>query len=160
MPALAMSIDKTNSEVMKKAPRRISDPILPLSYFIELSIISILVTVGTLFACYFGIKQGVEHAQTMAFTELVILELIVAQIVRYRFKANLFTNFWFLGALLSSLAIHLCIIYIPVFHDIFKVTSLSISDWMVIASITAIFTLVNYLFFSTRNFFMKNKAFL
>ncbi len=158
MPALAMSADKTNEEVMKKAPRKTSAPILSISYLIELFVISILVTIGVLLACFIGIKQGAEHAQTMAFTVLVILELLVAQIVRYRFKAKLLTNFWFLGAILSSLAIHLCVIYIPIFHHIFKVTPLSITDWKVIAFITGAFTLANYLFFSAWNFFFKSKA--
>jgi len=156
MPALAMSVDTIDDTVMNLPPRKISDPILSLSYSTELLIISILVTTGTLLACYLGVSGGVEHAQTMAFTTLVVLELIVAQIVRYRFRSSLFSNLWFLGSIVVSFIMHLCIIYFPVFHSIFKITRLTFSDWRIIATITAGFTLANYLFFKGLNF-LKNK---
>jgi P-type Ca2+ transporter type 2C len=145
MPALAMSVDPTNIDVMKQKPREINAKILPMGFSFQLLLISIFVTIGTIYASYYGLSKSVVHAQTMTFTTLVVLELVVAQIIRSQFKTSIFSNYWFLSAIIFSFGVHLIILYLPILNPIFNTSYLNYSDWKIIAIITTIFILVSYM---------------
>jgi Ca2+-transporting ATPase len=145
-PAMAMGVDPVDKNVMERPPRNPRESIIPLSYFIELIILSSFATIGTLIAAYFGMQNSPELAQTMAFTTLVILELVIAQVIRSLYYAGLFSNYWFLLSIIGSFVIHLLILYIPPFQTVFKTVPLSINDWIIIGSITIAVALISSLF--------------
>ena len=135
-PAIALGLDPLDPNAMDRPPRKPSEPILSLKFGLQLSSISLIVAAGALAACHFGLRQSVPLAQTMALTTLVVLELVWVQVIRSRYHIGLFSNRWLVFALAGSLALQLCVIYIPPLQKVFGTVSLGKTDWGVILAVT------------------------
>ena len=120
---------------MNRPPRKPSEPILSFKFGLQLAFISVTVAAGALAACHFGLRTGVEMAQTMALTTLVVLELIRVQIIRAQYHMSLFANRWLLFALVGSLALQLGVIYFSPLQKIFGTAPLGRMEWIVIVVI-------------------------
>ena len=136
LPALALGNEKLEKDAMKKPPvpkeKKILHGMLP---FILVS--SVLAVLATLAGFMYGMGDGVEKARTMAFTALVMFELVLVfncrsekrTMLEMPFKGNK-SLIWAVGL---SFLLHIIILYIPFFHPIFQVTGLNLMDWGVVA---------------------------
>jgi Ca2+-transporting ATPase len=97
--------------------------------------------VGTLLVLDAGLPGGLIagtgslfYARTMAFTTLVLFQLInvfnARSDVRSAFP-DLFLNGWLWGAVLLSLLLHLLAIYLPFMQRAFSTVPLSLTDWLI-----------------------------
>jgi len=132
-PAIALGMDPVDLKAMEKAPRKPNEPILSLRFSLQLVLISGIIATGTLVACHFGLRTSAALAQTMAFTTLVVLELVRVQMVRSQYNIGFFSNRWMLGALMSSLFVQLMAIYFPPLQKILGTVRLGLIEWEVIA---------------------------
>lgn len=150
LPAIALGMDPINPMVMRHAPRKPSDSIISLKKAFHLLLISIVIALGTLAACYFGIHQSGELAQTMAFTTLVVLELVAVQIIRSQYNTRFFSNPFIHAAITTSFLLQLLIVYTPFLQRVFNTVPLNARDWEIIAAITFVVwilcSLINRLF--------------
>jgi Ca2+-transporting ATPase len=74
-----------------------------------------------------------RHAQTMAFTTLVIFQLFNIFNARSEEESaftGLFTNRWLWEAIGLSLVLHAAVIYIPFLQQAFSTVELSAGDWL------------------------------
>ena len=131
-PAIALGMDPVDPKAMGKLPRKPSDPILSFRLFLQLVLISSVIATGALVACHFGLRTSAALAQTMAFTTLVVLELVRVQMVRSQYHIGFFSNRWIIGALGSSLLVQLMVIYLPSLQKIFGTVGLGLKEWGVI----------------------------
>lgn len=138
LPAIALGIDPIDPMAMKRFPRKPSDPIISYKKACYLLLISFVIAIGTLVACYFGMHHSGELAQTMAFTTLVVLELAAVQIIRSPYNISIFSNPFIIAAVISSFLLQLFIVYTPFLQSVFKTVPLSISEWGIILSITIV----------------------
>lgn len=136
LPAIALGVDPIDPMAMKRSPRKPSDPIIPRKKAFHLFLISLIIALGTLGACYFGMHQSGELAQTMAFTTLVVLELVAVQIIRAPYNVSIFSNPLIIAAVALSFLMQLFIIYTPFLQSVFKTVPLSIREWGIILAIT------------------------
>ncbi|MFA5075479.1 MAG: cation-translocating P-type ATPase [Candidatus Babeliales bacterium] len=136
LPAVAIAMDPIDPKAMKRKPRSSNGKIISLFFAFRVLSLGIILAVGVLIACYFGLRTSAGLGHTMALTCFVALELIRIQMVRSQYNIKLFSNFWMIGALISSLVLQLCIVYIPVFQKIFNTVFLGIIDWLVILFIS------------------------
>ncbi len=134
-PAIALGMDPVDPKAMERLPRKSSEPILSFRFSLQLVSISITIAAGTLVACHFGLRTSAALAQTMAFTTLVVLELVRVQMVRSQYHIGFFSNRWIIGALASSLFVQLLVIYLPPLQKIFGTVGLGLKEWGVIAII-------------------------
>lgn len=150
LPAIALGVDPIGPKVMRHSPRKPSDSIISLNKAFHLLLISIVIALGTLAACYFGIHQSGELAQTMAFTTLVVLELMAVQIIRSQYNTRFFSNPLVHAAITTSFLLQVFIIYTPFLQSVFKTVPLNARDWGIIAAITfaawILCSLINRLF--------------
>lgn len=150
LPAIALGIDPIGPKVMRHSPRKPSDSIISRSKAFHLLLISIVIALGTLAACYFGIHQSSELAQTMAFTTLVILELLAVQIIRSQYNTRFFSNPLIHAAIATSFLLQLLVVYTPFLQSVFNTVPLNIRDWGIISAITFVVwilcSLINRLF--------------
>ena len=123
LPAIALGVDPIDPMAMKRFPRKPSDPIISRKKAFHLLLISFIIAFGTLAACYFGMHQSGELAQTMAFTTLVVLELVAVQIIRSQYNLSIFSNPLIIAAVAfpflcsCSLSIPLfCKAFLKLFH--------------------------------------------
>lgn len=138
LPAIALGVDPIDPLAMKRNPRKPSDSIISRKKACHLLLISFVVALGTLAACYYGMNKSGELAQTMAFTTLVILELVVVQIIRSLYNVSMISNPLIVAAVMLSILIQVFIVYTPFLQSIFKTVPLSTKEWGVILAITTV----------------------
>lgn len=136
LPAIALGVDPIGPKVMRHSPRKSSDSIISRNKALNLLLISIVIALGTLSACYFGIHQSGELAQTMAFTTLVVLELVAVQIIRSQYNTKFFSNPLIHAAIATSFLLQVFIVYTPFLQSVFNTVPLNTRDWGIIAAIT------------------------
>lgn len=138
LPAIALGLDPIDPMAMKRPPRKLSDSIISRKKTFHLLLISFIIALGTLTACYFGMHQSGELAQTMAFTTLVVIELVAVQIIRSPYNISIFSNPLIIAAVSLSFLLQLCIVYTPFLQSIFKTVPLNAREWGIILAITIV----------------------
>lgn len=138
LPAIALGVDPINPMAMKRSPRKPSDSIISRKKAFHLLLISFIIALGTLAACYFGMNKSGELAQTMAFTTLVVLELVAVQIIRSPYNVSIFSNPFIIAAVALSFLMQLFIVYTPFLQSVFKTVPLSTREWGIILAITIV----------------------
>lgn len=138
LPAIALGVDPINPMAMKRSPRKPSDPIISRKKGFHLLLISFIIAFGTLAACYFGMYQSGKLAQTMAFTTLVVLELVAVQIIRSPYNVSILSNPLIIAAVSLSFIMQLFIIYTPFLQGVFKTVPLNTREWGIILAITIV----------------------
>lgn len=137
-PALALAFDPLDPHAMQKPPRPKKEKILSLRFSLFIVAISLVMLSGVLTACYLGAKEGVQMAQTMTFTTLIVLELVKVQMIRSQYGLSLFSNPWVIYALGISFLLQLFILYVPYLKIVFSVTALHPIHWLIIGLITLV----------------------
>jgi Ca2+-transporting ATPase len=106
-----------------------------------------IMAAGTLLVLDFDLPGGIlegsgnmRHAQTMAFTTLMLFQTFNVFNARSDERsafAELFTNRWLWGAVLLSLALQFAVIYTPFLQQSFSTVNLSIGDWLVCIAVAS-----------------------
>ncbi len=137
-PAISLAMDPTDPLAMNRPPRPASEEILNRRFSLFIFAISILVTIGAITACFYGLKTSVAKAQAMTFTTLIVLELVRVQMIRKQYRMKLFSNPYLIWALSSALVLQLIVVYVPSLQPVFGTLALSLGDWAVILGISFI----------------------
>ncbi len=130
IPAIALSFDPPQDDVMAKTPRKRSESVFSNGLASKIIVRGILLGLSVLgaFTTVLGFCGDVSAARTAAFAALVFTQLIhvfeCKSESRSLFRINIFNNIWLCLAVLSSAAIVLSTIYIPVLAPIFKTVPL------------------------------------
>ena len=137
---------------MNDPPKASNESLFAGHMKIYLIINGLLIGILTLFAFKLGEKlypNSLIHAQTMAFVVLSISQLFFALNMRNTkksiFEIGLFTNKYLILSLLLGIIIQVVIITVPFFSNLFKVYSLSFTDWILVFLISIIPLAVNEL---------------
>jgi P-type Ca2+ transporter type 2C len=106
-----------------------------------------IMAVGTLLVLDASLPGGLiggsgdmRHAQTMAFTTLVLFSLFTVFNARSDERSafiGLFSNTWLWGAVGLSLALQAAVIYIPFLQQAFSTARLTAGDWLVCAAVAS-----------------------
>jgi Ca2+-transporting ATPase len=98
-----------------------------------------VIALGAFVYSLYGWQQSVEEARTVAFTVLVVVQLVHALNCRSErlsiFQVGLLTNRALIWAIVLSLAMQLAVLSLPAAQPIFKVTPLPIEDWEMMAAV-------------------------
>ncbi len=141
-PAVSLAMDSADPKVMERSPRPKSEGILNKRFTLFIICISILVTMGGLGCCFYGLRKSVALAQTMTFTSLIIFQLVRVQMIRYQYNQKLFSNHYLLWALASSFILQLAVVYIPFLQPVFGTVPLNLIEWGIILGSACILWLV------------------
>ncbi|NUN11522.1 calcium-translocating P-type ATPase, SERCA-type [Candidatus Micrarchaeota archaeon] len=156
LPALALSFEPKEDNIMKKPPRKKNESIFKdmNHYIISYPLI---LTAGIILMFASTYAQDLMKAQTMAFTTIVLAELFQAISAKNLDKpvinSKLFSNKWLILAVLGSFILQLGIIYTP-FNKLFELTPLSIIDWIPIT----IIALGCFLYLEVTKWFLHHKV--
>jgi Ca2+-transporting ATPase len=137
LPALALGVDPISKGVMNKPPRGLKEKIIPISMSINILVIGILICVATLFIFNkeFAFSGDLERARTLAFSTVVVLELVRIYMIRSKYDIGLFSNKYLILAVLSSIGLHMLVVYTPL-SLFFKTVPLVLADWGLIALVS------------------------
>jgi Ca2+-transporting ATPase len=139
LPALALAVDPPEPGLMRQRPRTPRSGIFSRSV-VTLMIIgglwSAIVNVG-LFAWELQSGRTVEHAMTMTFVSLALIQFFKA----YNFRSDRvsvfnhpFKNRWLNLAIFWELLLLILIVYLPILQNPFHTFSLSFIEWCIVVS--------------------------
>jgi Ca2+-transporting ATPase len=139
-PALALGIDPASAGLMSRPPRPRAEGVITRRMWIGIFFCGAIMAAGTLFildaALPGGLFEGsgnMRHAQTMAFTTLVLFQLFNVFNSRSDEQSafrGLFHNVWLWSAVGLSLLLQIAVIYVPFLQHAFSTASLTFSDWL------------------------------
>jgi Ca2+-transporting ATPase len=139
-PALALGVDPAETAVMTRPPRPRGEGVITRSMWSGILLVGLIMAGGTLLVLDVSLPGGMiesagnaRHAQTMAFTTLVIFQLFNIFNARSEEESaftGLFTNRWLWAAIGLSLVLHAAVIYIPFLQQAFSTVELSANDWL------------------------------
>ena len=132
LPALALSVDPAEKDVMHRKPIDSRQGIMTKQFSLRILLQGMLVALVTLVAYNIGLKTSVDAARTMTFATLAFTQMTMIFSIRAQHHCalrNLFGNRYLWGAVLVVIALMLVVLLIPFVQKIFRVVSLDASQW-------------------------------
>ena len=140
LPALALSVDPNDSNIMSRPPRNPKEHIITKFMNVKMIITAVVMMLITLIVFkFYKPDSNLVYAQTMAFTVLVMLQMYNVFNTRSEkssaFK-GIFSNKYLLLAVISSIVLQILVVYPPL-NTFFKTTPLSIFDWAIVILVSS-----------------------
>ena len=134
-PALALGVDPRSAGIMRRPPRARDESVLnrPTLLFIVWIGASLTLVGLALFFLELHRSRDAVGARTLLFTFIVVAEMGVLGVIRWRSGLRPGSNPWLLAAVASSLLLHLLVLYTPI-SGIFGVRGLTLAEWGRIAA--------------------------
>ncbi|MFQ5950752.1 MAG: calcium-translocating P-type ATPase, SERCA-type [Candidatus Geothermarchaeales archaeon] len=155
LPALALSFDPADPDIMERPPRDPEESIFTRSMKLFVLGIAVMYTVEVLVVYgWLWIAGETARAMTMAFTLMAMLEMATvlnARSLKYPIsQVGPLKNRFLIVAILFSVLMQLAVVYIPPLQSIFHTVPLGPTDWYLILGISAFqFTAVELAKFGT-----------
>ncbi|HUE99272.1 MAG TPA: cation-translocating P-type ATPase [Anaerolineales bacterium] len=140
LPALALSVDPPENDLMKRKPRNprtgiFTRPVVTL--MVLGGIWSALINLG-LFTWAINSGRSIEEAMTMTFVSLVLIQFFKA----YNFRSDRhsvlnkpFANKWLNLAVGWEIILLVLIVYFPFLHEAFSTYALPLIDWLIVCGL-------------------------
>src|SRR3989344_2847996 len=149
LPALALSKEKGDREIMNRKPRDPKEHILKgMQLYIIVGGLLAFIAMLSLFLFEYLTTYNIEKARTIAVTTSVIFQMFFVFSCKSDLslkKVNLFSNKYLIGAVLLTVILQVLIIYTPI-SEVFEFTPLSIKDWIIIIAASSI----GFIFFEAK----------
>ena len=136
-PALALGLEKGDSDIMEQPPRSPKEHVINRSMAIGIAVVGIVDAIAILSVFYLALQRYPDHvmmAQTIAFVTLCGSELLRAFTARSEhhsiFTIGVFSNRWMVWAVLASFLAVLLVVYVPFLNPFFDTVPLSADDWL------------------------------
>lgn len=144
LPALALGIDPPDPLIMERKPRDPKSYIISKVMALNILVIGIMMTIGVLYLFNYHLQTSVELARTIAFTALVVFQMVRIYMVRVKYHVGLLANKYLLAAVFSSVLLQIAVIYTPL-NKIFYTVPLSLMHWGHIISVSVLLFIVGTL---------------
>ena len=132
LPALALSVEPAEGDVMSGPPRHPKESIFAHGLGFHALWVGLLMAGIVLFVQSLSIKTGHAHWQTMVFTVLCLTQLGHVLAIRSEkeslFKIGLFSNNYLVGSVLLTFILQMATIYVPFLNPIFKTEPLTLNE--------------------------------
>ena len=140
LPAIALGLEPPEKDIMNRPPRDSKKSIFADGLMGKIVVEGFMIGMFTILAFFIGNRYyGIEVARTMAFISLGMLELIHSFNVKSEesiFKVGLFENKYLLGAFVLGTVLQLGILFVPTLAEIFKLTQLNTTQWLITIAIS------------------------
>jgi Ca2+-transporting ATPase len=141
VPALALAVDPKAPDLMKRRPRNPEARLLDGGKLAAIGLEGLMlsaIALGAFAYSLYGFHQDVEQARTVAFTVLVVNQLVHALNCRSDrwslFQVGIGTNRPLLLAVMLSLGIQAAMLTVPAAATLFKVAPLPPEDWVLMGA--------------------------
>ncbi|MHB1318137.1 MAG: cation-translocating P-type ATPase, partial [Anaerolineae bacterium] len=147
-PALALGLEKGESDTMRQPPRSPREPIINGTMITMIGVQTVAIIAAVLGAYLIGLNRFGDitlMADTMAFVTLSFSELIRAFSARSeRFsivKLGVFSNRAMVWAVLASLVLLVLVVYVPFLQPVFDTQPLGWAQWQIVGPLILVPTL-------------------
>jgi len=135
LPGLALTAESPERGIMQRPPRPPNEHLFVHGMWQHILWAGLLIAGVSLFSQAWAIHYSSAHWQTMVFTVLTFAQL--AQVIAIRsetqsiFTIGFLTNKPMIGAILLTVGLQLCVIYIPLLNGIFKTSPLGFFELLI-----------------------------
>ena len=146
-PALALGLDRTDPEVMKRPPRRAGEPLLTARRITMLTLLGIVMAAGTCIVLVTSPRWFPESAgstnfdTTMAFTTFVFYQVFNLLNVRSEtgtvFSLRTFTNRAVWVSLAAVVVLQVLVVQLSIFEGFFDTVALTSPQWFLCVAVGA-----------------------
>ena len=145
-PAMALGLDKGDSDIMRRAPRPVSEKILTPKRWGAIVYSSVIMALGTLGVLIWApgpeAEAGVATvAGTMAFNTFVLFQffdiLNVRSDVRSAFSRTTFTNKWLWISLAGVVMLQVAVTHVGFMQSLFETTGITFGQWLVCVAVAS-----------------------
>ena len=149
LPAIALGVDPPDKDIMRQSPREKNEGIFARGLWEKIIVRGSLIGVCTLLSFMSGRYYGMDLAtcRTITMCTLVMSQLLHVFECRSErhsiFEINIFSNIYLLGAVLVSMTMICCILYIPFLSGIFNTVALNLGQWLLLIFFSGIIFLIN-----------------
>ena len=149
LPAIALGVDPPDKDIMRQSPREKNEGIFARGLWEKIIVRGSLIGVCTLLSFMSGRYYGMDLAtcRTITMCTLVMSQLLHVFECRSErhsiFEINIFSNIYLLGAVLVSISMICCILYIPLLSSIFNTVALNLGQWLLVIFFSGIIFLIN-----------------
>jgi P-type Ca2+ transporter type 2C len=142
LPALALSLEPAEGDVMNRPPRSSKEGIFAHGLGIHAVWVGLLMAAVVLSLQAWAIHIGDTHWQTMVFSVLCFLQLGHVMAIRSErqslFSQGILSNIPLLGSVVLSFVLQLATIYIPSLNPLFRTESLSLVELAAVLGLSSI----------------------
>jgi Ca2+-transporting ATPase len=134
LPAIALGVDNAETDLMQHPPRDTQKRLLNKRFVLDFLIMGLFIggAVTTVFLIAFKKDGNLMHARTIAFSALVLVQLLNAfsarSFTKSFFRKNPFGNMFLILAIYTSILMVVLMVYSPILNSILKTTSLLPKD--------------------------------
>ncbi|MFW6068305.1 MAG: cation-translocating P-type ATPase [Chloroflexota bacterium] len=142
LPAMALALEPSVPNVMKRQPRDPEERLLNASFAWLITWQGMLLSAVTLAAFAVGMSwygqggDGLRHAVTISFMTLALAQTFHAFNARSQtdsiFNRRLFTNGWLWAAVGAVILLQLAAVYVPFLQLVLRTVPLALSDWLLV----------------------------
>jgi len=144
LPAFSLGVEKAESDVMTKKPRKAGDTIFSGGVGVNIIYQSLIQCALVMFVYVYGLNTASnEVASTMVFALISFMQLfhsVNCKTNKSIFDIKLYNNKTFNISFFATLALNTLVFTLPIFRDVFNISPLSLHQWIIvlIASISII----------------------
>lgn len=147
-PALALSADPVDHDVMKIPPRDPSRHVIDAPMWKDIYYVGAIMGIGTLAVTDWVLPDGlipggtgdISRAQTMAFTTLVFFQVFNTFNARSPARSafcGLFSNSWLWVAVVGVSLLQVAVVHVPFLQTAFSTEALTLTEWLVSISVSS-----------------------
>ncbi len=132
LPALALSVDPANPDVMQRKPVDANSSIMNKEFALRVFLQGAMIGTLALIAFRIGLHTSAVTAQTMTFAVLAFTQIVHVFNVRSKYDSafkGMFSNKYLLGAVVCVAALMFIVLEVPALHEIFHLTTLTSTQW-------------------------------
>ena len=135
LPAIAIGLEKSNTNVLKDKPRDSSESILNKDFAIRIVVEGIIIALVTMIAFHIGLKENTALASTMAFSVLCLSRLYHGFNCRSKqslFKLGITSNKFTIIAFTIGFILLISVLNLEVLHKMFEISDLNLNNLLVV----------------------------
>ena len=139
-PAMALGVDAGDDDIMKRAPRPLTERILTRPRWVAVGLAAVTMAIGTLLVLVWApggapTAGTATVAGTMAFNTFVLFQffniLNARSDVRSAFTRATFSNKWLWISLAGVILLQIAVTHVGFVQSLFETTDISLSQWLV-----------------------------
>lgn len=158
LPALALSVDPAEPDVMRRKPIDSKQGIMTKGFSIRVLLQGLMIGALALIAYRIGLDMSIEAARTMTFSVLAFAQITFVFGVRsgnYSAFRGMFNNKHLIGALVIVAGLMFIVLEIPALQNIFHVIRLNSQQWMWVAILSVLPLFITEIAKIIRRLFVK-----
>lgn len=139
LPAIALGLDPTDGDLMLQKPRNPKEGVFARGLLKRILFSGVMISTSALLLFSFSLwyyPGDVDRARTLAFTTLVMAQLVFSFQCRSEHKSIFTLKFWgnpfLVLAVMLSAGAQAFILYHPFFANIFQTKPLNFDDWLLV----------------------------